>query len=1215
VKPKRHEYYWEGVIEDGTGRQRVYRSEIGIWHQINNYTPVYQAQIREDKLPNGNIIKYTYKDFNESAHRKGPRYKDLRTYYILSKIEAFSSSGILLGYIDLNYIDSQQQYQSKRFVGQLEISGSEGRKAVYTHEIREIQERHVGRGEHQILDVVLKQVDAAWKPSQTYQYRLDRKSVEDYFKSPYITNVYSGSSALNTTYDLNTGKVTAQSAPVGINGEMCPVARYEYYPNHTAVFDGENHKTIFRFNQEKRITDIEKYQGNALYCVEQNEWNPDTGNLTKNVLNDAHGKVFRSAEYKYDSNQNPIEEKINGHTIYRKFSDDGFNLLREEADRKGRTTKYTYVPGTNLVTSEIVYEQGTPVKRSFHFYDSSLNSVRVKTIIDDGHSNNPDDLTGVTLRKIVEISPKRKLPCIGLPEEVREKTLDASGHEVLLKKVRYAYHPSGEITREDHYDGNNTHRYSILNEYDDRERLVATIDPLGHRTTFEYNDNFNLIAKRDPLTETEWTYDKANRPTHVKEGELTTQKIYDKASRVIATIDPCGNKTRYTYDSLGRVIAIYHPDGGVEHKEYDVLGNVAKEIDPNGWETRKEYNFRGQPIAIYHPDGSEEHFTYNLDSGTVATHVDRNGTKTAYTYDVFDNCTKSESPHKVITATYSPFHKLSETDAEGLTTTYEYDFAGRKIAEKNADRLILYSYDELGRLYRTQIGETVYVKEYDLLDRVIEKRTEDLNGNIYFQEKYVYDANGNKTHLITCMGVTETKFNARNQPIQILTPDGYCTTIDYTYNTQFTKTTTTPKGIQIVELHDVRNRLKEHKVLNPNREIIQHREFEYDPAGNRTKVHEHIYEGTTPLRTITNTWEYGPSGRVQRLIESDLKETNYLYDSSGRLHTIIKPDKTELIHSYDPLGRLSTLKSSRGDIAYAYRYDKNDRVIEVNSLEGTTKRAYDIYGHLIQETLANGLSLTSFYNPQGERTQVGQATFVYRGGMLSQATYQGHAYIYTRNLAGKIIQASTPIGTFQYSYDTSLRRNGITTPYYTSSGYTFDPCGNLLSYTYTDPIGTVTNTYKYDHLNQLLSEDEHSYAYDSLYNRVQKDEHRHTLNTLSQTLSDGEITYDYDPNGNLIRAGDTHFAYDSLDRLVTVQKEGNTYSYTYDPFNRRISKDSIHYLWDGKNEIGSTNGELRILGEGLGAEIGAAAFIVLDNRVYVPIHDHRGNLVSLGAEI
>ena len=39
--------------------------------------------------------------------------------------------------------------------------------------------------------------------------------------------------------------------------------------------------------------------------------------------------------------------------------------------------------------------------------------------------------------------------------------------------------------------------------------------------------------------------------------------------------------------------------------------------------------------------------------------------------------------------------------------------------------------------------------------------------------------------------------------------------------------------------------------------------------------------------------------------------------------------------------------------------------------------------------------------------------------------------------------------------------------------------------------------------------------------------------------------------------------------------------------------------------------ELRILGEGFGAEIEAALFLELHGKAYVPIHDHRGCLVTL----
>ncbi len=89
------------------------------------------------------------------------------------------------------------------------------------------------------------------------------------------------------------------------------------------------------------------------------------------------------------------------------------------------------------------------------------------------------------------------------------------------------------------------------------------------------------------------------------------------------------------------------------------------------------------------------------------------------------------------------------------------------------------------------------------------------------------------------------------------------------------------------------------------------------------------------------------------------------------------------------------------------------------------------------------------------------------------------------------------------------------------------------------------------------------------------------------------------------------------------------YSYTYDGFNRRIKKERFkatnigwsldsctNYLYAVDNEIGSADAqnnilELRILGEGLGAEIGAAVALELHGKTYVPVHDRQGSVVCL----
>ena len=95
-----------------------------------------------------------------------------------------------------------------------------------------------------------------------------------------------------------------------------------------------------------------------------------------------------------------------------------------------------------------------------------------------------------------------------------------------------------------------------------------------------------------------------------------------------------------------------------------------------------------------------------------------------------------------------------------------------------------------------------------------------------------------------------------------------------------------------------------------------------------------------------------------------------------------------------------------------------------------------------------------------------------------------------------------------------------------------------------------------------------------------------------------------------------------------LTRDHERYIYQYDAFNRRVSKCcerkngdwqkawEHHYLYIGQKEIGAVNDqgktlELRILGSGKGAEIGAAIALELYGRTYVPIHDQSGNIALL----
>ncbi len=1221
-------FWWRGDITDGSGSKKIFDSGRHCWLdvlttevirvryevRVTAYTPnvwtPYQVPIYEEKLPNGNIICYSYGSWKKSKYYPKPP--------LLTSISVYNASRTKnLGSIAYYY----NKDKNENVYGVTAV-GSDGRQSF--------------AGCLNTTPVMLQAVQCPHKPPLSYVYQ-----------SQWINQVVKPDGRIvKTEYDAS-GKVSAQYARVGTNDEMLPISRYVYNQTNTEVYDAEGNKTVYHFNEHKQLLSQEVYKDGSVYRIDRMIWDKDTGNLLKKTVENGAQEILQTTDYKYDKNHNPISEKVgDGKEETRQtrtFSDDGFNLKRSETDCGGKIIHYNYLPQTNLLASEFFYEGTILRKRTFHTYDDC--AICIKTIIDDGSVEDPLNLAGVTYRKITVIHPKQTLPCFGLPEIVEEKTIDAFGNEILLHKVIYTYAPFGKVLKEDHYDSNDRFRYSIINEYDSKERLISTIDPLGHRSTFQYDDNFNLIQQTGPRKDQkkEWFYDWANRPIEERtwintSSYLSVRKRFDKTGRIIGQTDQCGNETQYAYDSLDRLIMTKNPDGGTERKEYDVLGNVILEIDPLGNRTKKAYNFRGQPTRIIFPDGSEEHYTYNASTGNLESYKDRNHTTTYYTYDVFDRpvtvktLSTTGQVLKKKSSTYSSFLKTSDTDEEGHVATYKYDFAGRKIEETLKDRTLRFFYDELGRLYKTQKGDVFIIQTFDLLNRPIETREELANGTRLRFEQYTYDAAGNKTHVTTSKGVSETVYDAVGRPVSEIDPLGNETTHSYSYLDQLIKTSLTPKGIYYITTHDVCRRPSQQLTKNAKGEILQQIEKRYDLNGNLLQEIEHVFEGTIHKNTITHEWNYDCGNRLKSLTEAGIKSTHYEYDEKGRLKRVIKPDLTLLNYDYDELGRL--IRYFSFDFDYQYTYDKKDQILKV--LEALSKqittRIYDAYGNIIQETLSNGLTLKNYHDPWGRRLSQqypdgSETTYIYLGNDLHQISYKDHTFTYEeRDLEGHPTHIQLPysFGSVTIERDALSRVETISSPYYTSR-LTYDAVGNLLTQQGKDPLGTFSEHYAYDDLNQLIKENTHSYSSDSLFNRIVKDQKRYEVNTLCQVLSDGFVSHAYDSNGNLIKDGSHTYRYDNQDRLITIETGKQKVIFTYDSFHRRISKkvyqndrlqSSCHYLWDGDHEIGSLDSlgniqELRILGSGLGAEIGASVLFELNKKIYVPLHDHRGCVVTL----
>lgn len=398
--------------------------------------------------------------------------------------------------------------------------------------------------------------------------------------------------------------------------------------------------------------------------------------------------------------------------------------------------------------------------------------------------------------------------------------------------------------------------------------------------------------------------------------------------------------------------------------------------------------------------------------------------------------------------------------------------------------------------------------------------------------------------------------------------------------------------------------------------------------------------------------------RIKCLIEQpgteEEKKTSYDYCKDGLLKRVIKPDDVELLYEYDALGRRTLMTSSDNTINYRYEYNlHHDPILikdKVHNFEH--ERKYDPWRRLRGEILLNN-SVTMRYDPLGRITQFrapddSLVTYEYAEGRLhdvirlSKHEKELYRHSYTTVDMKEHVLKSTLIGgcgKMSFDWDKKGRCVAISSTHYSQTipEDGFDAVGNLKKLHATDTLGSVQSRFSYDDLYQLTNEKgafEHIYEHDSLYNRLEDDGTRCKLDSANKLLQGKNGRFRYDKNGNLIKRIDdystTVYRYDALDRLIEAENGHFMARYIYDALNRRIRKECTFFnaetnewsepsrsdfIYLGDREVGSldkqhTMKEFRVIGRGKGAEIGASVALELGNRIYCPIHDHRGNIVA-----
>jgi len=677
-------------------------------------------------------------------------------------------------------------------------------------------------------------------------------------------------------------------------------------------------------------------------------------------------------------------------------------------------------------------------------------------------------------------------------------------------------------------DGTFTFSRNFTNEhfvFNGAGQLVSEIDRHGYKTVLTYDGAGNLTQVTDQAKRTLTLAYTAGRLTSLTDplGHTTTY-VYDGAGNLSTTTDPLGRTWHFAYDGAHRLVSMADPKTGVTTNTFDSSGRVTKQVDAAG---------RTLTIA-YSGDTASP-------SGGTTTVTDARGLQTQYVYKM--------EQLAALTAALGT--------GEAATTTYQYDTAtnGPVKVTDAIGKTTTNGFDSRGDLLSTTdpLGKTT---------------------------KYSYDSEGDRLTATDAIGVTTTyTYDGTGNMLAQSTPlsGGGNATSTYAYGS----------GAQTGD------RLSS---TNPRGKTTT---YTYDAAGDQTSI-------TDPLANKT-TMAYDANGRLLARTSPNGGTTTNAYDLDGEPSKTTDPLGHSTTYAYDPNGNRSSVTDANGHTT-TYTYDADNERTQTTQPDGsTTKTGYDSDGNIISQTDGNGHTTGYSFNalnqttastdPDGRTTKYSSDRV---GNVLASVNPSAQTTMYAYDADRRVTAIAYSDGTtpaVRESYDADGRRvsladgTGTTTFAYDSlgrltsetngagatSGYTYDPAGNVTQITYPNGKAVSRSFYADNRLKESTDwlGNTTTFAYDGDGNLTA--EHLPgTVTAESAYNAADQLTGITDKNSGSSSLATFTYIRDAIGQVATSNTTGasaSTNNYVYDSQNRITADNASGYAYDAGNNPTSFNGQ------------------------------------------